>query len=103
MLFPFACDLISIHDLLMMGKIELSTGDEIGRMAYETGDIPFICTSGLSNWEIGCDARQGVSQDIYGQYSQREDAQALNILLVRDETCLVGSSCLVTEEDSKIL
>jgi hypothetical protein len=97
------CDLISINDLLMMGKIEISTGDEIGKMAYGTGDIPFIRTSDFSNWEIKCDAKQGVSQDIFDQYSQREDVQALDILLVRDGTYLVGASCLVTEEDSKML
>lgn len=97
------CDLISINDLLMMGKIEIFTGDEIGKMAYGTGEIPFIRTSDFSNWEIKCDAKQGVSQEIYDQYASKEDVQALDILLVRDGTYLVGASCLITQEDSKML
>ena len=32
--------------------IEYHTGDEIGKMAYGTGDIAFIRTSDFSNWEI---------------------------------------------------
>ena len=30
-----------------MGAVQLSTGDEIGKMAYGTGEIPFVRTSDL--------------------------------------------------------
>lgn len=97
------CNLFSITELIELGKIDISTGDEIGKMAYGTGDIPFIRTSDFSNWEIKFDPKQGVSQEIYDQYATKEDIQPLDVLLVRDGTYLVGASCLITEEDSKML
>ena len=72
-------------------------------MAYGTGDIPFVRTSDFSNWEIKADAKQGVSEEIYRQYAEKEDVQAKDILLVRDGTYLVGTSCMITELDTKML
>ena len=85
------------------GDLALSTGDEIGKMAYGTGDIPFVRTSDFSNWEIKADTKQGVSEDIYIQYAMKEDVQAGDILIVRDGTYLVGTSCIITDTDTKML
>ena len=98
-----SCELKSIQDLITHGDIELSTGDEIGKMAYGTGNIPFVRTSDFSNWEIKADTKQGVSEEIYNQYAKNEDVQAKDILIVRDGTYLVGSSCIITELDTKML
>lgn len=98
-----SCTLYTVQDLIDDGAIALSTGDEIGKMAYGTGDIPFVRTSDFSNWEIKSDAKQGVSEEIYQQYSEKEDVQAGDILIVRDGTYLVGTSCLITEYDTKML
>ena len=97
------CELNSIQDLIDNGTISLSTGDEIGKMAYGTGDIPFVRTSDFSNWEIKSDAKQGVSEEIYQQYADKEDVQSGDILLVRDGTYLVGTSCMITDSDKKML
>lgn len=98
-----SCTLYPVYDLLTSGVLSLSTGDEIGKMAYGTGDIPFVRTSDFSNWEIKSDAKQGVSEEIYQQYADKEDVQAGDILIVRDGTYLVGTSCLITEYDTKML
>lgn len=97
------CTLYSVQNLVDQGVIELSTGDEIGKMAYGTGDIPFVRTSDFSNWEIKSDAKQGISEEIYQMYAEKEDVQAGDILVVRDGTYLVGTSCLITEYDTKML
>lgn len=97
------CDLKSIGELKGEGIITYQTGDEIGKMAYGTGDIPFIRTSDFANWEIKHDPKQGVSEEIYEKYAEAEDLLPLDLFLVRDGTYLVGSSCIVTEEDSKSL
>lgn len=97
------CDMISISSLISSGCLSLSTGDEIGKLAYGTGDIPFVRTSDFSNWEIKADAKQGISEDIYDQYAEKEDVLAGDILFVRDGTYLVGTSCMVTECDAKML
>ena len=97
------CQLFSIQELVDMGTIELSSGDEIGKMAYGTGDIPFVRTSDFSNWEIKADTKQGVSEEIYNQYATKEDVQPQDILIVRDGTYLVGTSCMITDSDQKML
>jgi len=91
--------LISISDLEKEGFIALSTGDEIGKMAYGTGEIPFIRTSDISNWEIITDPKQRVSEEIYQKYSKKQDVQKGDIFFVRDGTYLIGQTCLLTESD----
>ena len=97
------CDCHTISELVDSGILEMSTGDEIGKMAYGTGSVPFLRTSDFSNWEIKHDPKQGVSENIYRAYAEKQDLQINDILLVRDGTYLVGSSCIVTELDRKAL
>ena len=97
------CDCVPISELVERGCLEISTGDEVGKMAYGTGDIPFLRTADFSNWEIKHDPKQAVSEDIYEAYASKQDLRINDILLVRDGTYLVGSSCIVTELDEKAL
>ena len=96
-------DLEHIAALKRKGEIYYNTGDEIGKMAYGTGDIPFIRTSDFANWEIKYNPKQGISEKIYEQYASKQDVRAHDIFLVRDGTYLVGSSCIITEYDAKCL
>ncbi len=97
------CDLKTIKELSEMKVIEYHTGDEIGKMAYDTGTIPFLRTSDFANWEINHNPKQGVSEKIYTEYATSQDIQENDVLLVRDGTYLVGSSCIITKEDTKSL
>lgn len=98
-----SCNCVSIESLCNDGILAVSTGDEIGKMAYGTGQIPFVRTSDFSNWELKHDPKQGISEEIYQEYCQSQDVKAGDILLVRDGTYLIGSSCIITEEDEKML
>ena len=97
------CTCISIGELVDQEVLQCSTGDEVGKMAYGTGTIPFIRTSDFSNWEIKHDPKQSVSEEIYQQYADSQDVQEGDIFLVRDGTYLVGTSCVITENDSQII
>ena len=96
-------ELVILGDLIRRRQVHPATGDEIGKMAYGTGTIPFVRTSDISNWEIKADPKQGVSEDIYEQYAGRQDVRPGDLLFVRDGTYLIGSSCLVTKSDSTFL
>lgn len=93
----------SIRELENEGIISLSTGDEIGKLSYGTGKIPFIRSSDISNWEIKVDPKQGVNEEIYEKYRQKQDVRPCDILLVRDGTYLIGTTAMITEYDKKIL
>jgi type I restriction enzyme M protein len=97
------------HDLVLIGKmvedkaLSITTGVEIGKMAYGTGKIPFIRTSDLSNWEIKADFKHGVSKEIYDEFTRKADVEAGDILLVRDGTYLIGTTAIVTKSDVPML
>jgi type I restriction enzyme M protein len=95
--------LVTLDDLVKKRIVSLSTGVEPGKMAYGTGDIPFIRTSDLSNWEFKADFKHGVSEAIYQEYRAGADVKAGDILIVRDGTYLIGTSAIVTDIDLPML
>ena len=101
--FTNSHELISVQSLVTDEVLQISTGDEIGKMAYGTGTIPFVRTSDLSNWEIKSDPKQGVSEAIYQQYAKSHDVKAGDIFFVRDGTYLIGTACLVSDYDGPML
>jgi len=75
----------------------------VGKLAYGTGDIPFVRTSDLSNWEIKVDPKHTVSREVYEQYAAKQDVQIGDILMVRDGTYLIGTCAFVSRYDIKIV
>lgn len=96
-------DFVTIQELLDNKIIEYKTGDEVGKLAYGTGNIPFIRTSDLSNWELKSDPKHGVSEEIYNQYKEIQDIQEDDILMVKDGSYLIGTCALITSKDLKIV
>lgn len=94
---------ITVEQLIADGLIEISRGNEIGSENYGTGEIPFVRTSDLVNWEIKLNPIKGVSEEIYNQYKDQQDIRENDILFVSDGTFLIGSSSFVTSLDTKIV
>jgi hypothetical protein len=97
------CELISVGQLADDGILELTTGHEVGKIAYGTGTIPFVRTSDMGNWELKRDPKQLVSRAVYDAYASKQSVQPEDILLVRDGTYLVGNTAMVTESDLPML
>lgn len=96
-------NLVSIGDLIDKEIIRITRGNEIGSQYYGTGDIPFVRTSDLVNWEIKFDPIKAVSEDIYNQYKKNQDIKEGDILFVSDGTFLIGRTAMVTRLDLKII
>lgn len=96
-------NLVTVDDMMRKLQITLSTGVEVGKMAYGTGKIPFVRTSDLSNWEIKIDYKHGVNEEIYAQYQDNADVIPGDILLVKDGTYLIGTTAIVSESDVPML
>lgn len=96
-------DLLKFGDLLEAGVLEMRTGDEVGKLAYGTGDIPFIRTSDLSNWELKADPKHAVSREIYERLRAKQDVRPEDILMVKDGTYLIGTCALITSADTQVL
>jgi type I restriction enzyme M protein len=103
-------ELLSIKDLA--GKRIVYTnkggylprGDEIGSHLYGLGDIPFIRTSEISNWEVNLDSYKKTSEEVYEQYKQKQKIEPGDILLVKDGgPNLIGKTAYISEMDVKII
>jgi type I restriction enzyme M protein len=97
------------HALLPLGRLveekvlQIDTGDEIGKLVYGTGSIPFIRTSDISNWELKADPKHGVSREIYEQLRKKQDVKPGDILMVKDGTYLIGTCAIVSEADQEMI
>jgi type I restriction enzyme M protein len=96
-------DLVSVGDLIAQGLIRITTGDEVGKLHYGTGTVPFVRTSDISTWEIKIDPKHCVSDEIYQAIAAKQDVRAGDILMVRDGTYLIGKCALITPYDTRIV
>lgn len=96
-------ELVSIQKLLDDGVLEISTGHEVGKLAYGGGTVPFVRTSDISNWEVKLDPKHCVSDQVYEMLAPKQDVRAGDILMVRDGTYLIGTCAFVTEYDTRIV
>ncbi len=96
-------EMISIEELVQDKVLAITTGDEIGKLAYGTGNIPFVRTSDISNWEIKLDPKHLVSEELYKRYKDRQDVQPYDILMVKDGTYLIGTCAIVSKYDLPML
>lgn len=94
---------VTIKDLIREGVLDISTGDEVGKLAYGTGTIPFIRTSDISNWEIKSDPKHLVSEDVYLGLAEKQDVREGDILMVKDGSYLIGTCAMITAYDTKIV
>lgn len=96
-------DLLVFGDLMDSGVLTVRTGHEVGKLAYGTGNIPFIRTSDIANWELKLDPKHGVSTAIYEKLRRAQDVRGGDILMVRDGTYLVGTCAIVSDDDTAFL
>jgi len=95
-------DLITIGDLINMGILSFHNGQGVQKKYYGTGDIPYIRTSDITNWELKIDPTYGVSEEIYNKFKQ--DLKKHDIIFVMDGGRLIGNNCILSEErDTKCL
>ncbi len=82
----------------------LPRGSEIGSHVYGLGDIPFIRTSEINNWEVNLDSYKKTSQEVYEQYKDKQNIESDDILLVKDGgPNLIGKTAYITKLDTKII
>jgi len=95
--------LTTIRELAEQKLISIKRGHEVGSIYYGMGDIPFVRTSDIVNWEIKIDPIKCIPQEIYEKYKNRQDIRENDILLVTDGTFLIGRTAIVTPIDKKIV
>ncbi len=102
--------LISIGDLVnkkiiyTKNKGYLPRGDEIGSHVYGLGDIPFIRTSEINNWEVDLNSHKKTSYEVYNQFKDKQNIEIGDVLLVKDGgPNLIGNTAFISELDTRII
>ncbi len=93
-------NLVSLGDLVKKELISVRKGHEVGSDAYGTGEIPFIRTSDISNFEVSTDPTKSVSEQVYEQYASAQNLQAGDILMVVDGRYRIGTTAILDEHSS---
>lgn len=95
--------LIAIKELVEQGLVSIKRGNEIGSRYYGMGDVPFVRTSDIVNWEIKIDPVKSIPEEVYEKYRRRQDIRENDILFVADGTFLIGRTAVVTSFDRKLV
>ena len=96
-------DKIKMGDLIEKGIIEIIRGNEIGSNVYGLGDIPFIRTTDLINWELQIDPLHCVPEEVYEIYRKKQDLKEDDILFVNEGTYFIGRVSMLTDLDKKVI
>jgi type I restriction enzyme M protein len=95
--------LVSIEELVKQGLISVKRGHEVGSKYYGMGDVPFVRTSDIVNWEIKIDPIKSIPEEVYQQYKEKQNIGENDILIVTDGTFLIGRTAIVSPIDKKIV
>jgi type I restriction enzyme M protein len=91
----------TLGELVEMGLVTLRRGHEVGSDTYGTGDIPFVRTSDISNFEVSCDPTKSVSEEIYAEYGPQQQLIPGDVLMVVDGRYRIGTTALLTQNNAR--
>lgn len=94
-------NLASFDELVKSGYIAIRKGHEVGSQAYGTGNIPFIRTSDIANWEVSVDPTNAVSEEIFQKYAKYQKLKTGDILLVVDGRYRIGRTAILHSNNIK--
>jgi type I restriction enzyme M protein len=92
-------ELISIQEMVSKGFLKIRKGHEVGAEAYGTGDIPFVRTSDISNYEISIDPTRSVSDEVYEKVRDLQQLSPNDILMVADGRYRIGRTAILHEHN----
>lgn len=92
---------VAFEELIKNGELDIRKGDEVGSEAYGTGDIPFVRTSDISNYEISIDPTKGVSEETYSAYAASQGLKPGAILMIADGRYRIGRTAIITKENCR--
>ena len=94
---------ISFGEMIERGWLSIKKGHEVGSDSYGTGEVPFVRTSDLSNFEISIDPTKAVSEEIYKEFSKDQNLKPGNILMVVDGRYRIGRSAILHSYNAKCI
>lgn len=87
----------TLGELSRAGLVSIRKGHEVGSDAYGSGDIPFVRTSDIHNFEVSYDPTNCVSEEIFERYRLQQKLKAGDILMVVDGRYKIGRCAILHE------
>jgi type I restriction enzyme M protein len=94
---------LTLADLVKKKIISIRKGHEVGSDAYGTGDVPFVRTSDIANFEVSNDPTKSVSEEIYQQYAAQQRLRAGDILMVVDGRYRIGTTAILDSHSARCI
>ncbi|MGI5868789.1 MAG: N-6 DNA methylase [Kiritimatiellia bacterium] len=98
-----SAELVTLGDLKRRGCLSIRKGHECGSDVYGTGDIPFVRTSDIANFEISVDPTKAVSETVYEEFAPQQKLKPGDVLMVVDGRYRIGTTALLTESNYKCI
>jgi type I restriction enzyme M protein len=89
----------TLGELLKAKILTIRKGHEVGSEFYGTGDVPFVRTSDISNFEISSDPTKSVSEQVYEEYANQQKLKVGDVLIVVDGRYRIGTTAMLTEHN----
>lgn len=94
---------MSFQEMIDRGWISVRKGHEVGSEAYGTGDIPFVRTSDISNFEVSIDPTKSVSEEVFNTVRDEQNLKPGTILMVVDGRYRIGRCAILHEFNYKCI
>ena len=95
--------IVSIGDLVSSAVLAIRKGNEVGSDAYGTGNVPFVRTSDISNFEISSDPTKSVSEEVFAKYEPQQKLRPGDVLMVVDGRYRIGATALLTRRNARCI
>jgi type I restriction enzyme M protein len=92
---------VALGELRDRRVLSIRKGHEVGSHAYGTGDISFVRTSDVNNFEVSVDPTKSVSEIVYREYAQQQKLKPGDVLMVVDGRYRIGATALLTESNHR--
>ncbi|HVU88850.1 MAG TPA: N-6 DNA methylase [Pirellulales bacterium] len=93
----------SLAELCENRTIKIRKGHEVGSDAYGTGEIPFVRTSDVTNFEVSVDPTKAVSESIYAEFAPQQQLRPGDLLIVVDGRYRIGTTALLTPSNVRCI
>lgn len=91
--------LVTLGELVQRGHVDIRKGHEVGAEVYGTGEIPFVRTSDITNYEVSIDPTRGVSDEVYNEFAPQQNLAPGDILMVADGRYRIGRTAILDEHN----
>ena len=96
-------NILTLGEMISKKWISVKKGHEVGSESYGTGEIPFVRTSDITNFEVSIDPTKSVNEETYNSAREEQNLRPGTILMVVDGRYRIGRCAILHEFNYKCI